>query len=766
MPRAWSRRPAATRRCCSTHCVACRTEDYLARFEVSGGELASQGGRLEVRLAGIRHCSALLSEGLDTIFEGDPRTLALAQRFLVDLVTEGVVALARGYQAVRTRFEIENAERARRGITRLRALQSVNAVANSAMDIDQTLSTAAKSVAQELNADLCTIFLFDPATHELQLRATNGPMPRSGRHYTLALGQGYTGWVADHGTPLLVEDALADARFSAEASAYPTSYHGLMAMPIIFFTVEKLQGVISVQTEAPHKFTDDEVSFLEIVAGQIAMSTENGRLFEQTDEELRRKIHEMGTLHRVSGLVTSTLELDNVLRIIVSQAVLLSGADRCVLFALDPITQRLRAVANDGFDESAISDVTLRIGQCCAGRVVQTGELRMQVDCLRNDSGCFLAEHPEAQDDMHSVLCAPLATMHGRLGALCVFSTQRHQLSMHQAQLVMTFANVAAIAMENARLFEQTREGLHTKEYLLREMRHRVGNNLQQLASYLNLKRHRVKSPEAEQIIQESVGRIHGIAAIHDLLTKSVLIQARIEEIARQITGIVRGDLGQGSPGQGELSAAPLHLQTQVGEIPGVLEGDQATTFALVLFELLSNAVEHGFEGRERGEIRISGVRRGDEVVVRIADDGRGLPGGFALPDSEGLGLQLVRGLVQSDLHGSLRLFETQGAPDLSPVDQAVSPAPEAEAATLRRTPLCAPVIPVSQQQGPCLSRGRQRGARAAGRWSSSRSRRCCLRRRMARQRRPPWKDEEVPCATTTPFSKRSATRRSSASTA
>src|SRR5262249_3350578 len=149
----------------------------------------------------------------------------------------------------------------------------------------------------------------------------------------------------------------------------------------------------------------------------------------------------------------------------------------------------------------------------------QSGELTMQVDCLRTDAGCFLYDRPEAQDDQHSVLCAPLATMHGRLGALCVFTNQRHLLSTHQAQLVMTFANVAAIAMENARLFEQTREGLKVKETLLREMHHRVKNNLQQVGSILNMEKRRVKSPEAEQVLQENVARIHGIAATHDLLT-------------------------------------------------------------------------------------------------------------------------------------------------------------------------------------------------------------------------------------------------------
>jgi two-component sensor histidine kinase len=645
-------------------------EDASLLFEVSGRDLAEQGGRLEVRLAGIRRCSTLLSEALDQLLEEEPRILAQAQRRLAVLVADAVVALTRGYQEQRARGEREYAEWARRGMDRLRALQAVNAVANSAMDLDQTLATAAKAVAREMNADLCTIFLFDIAAHELQLRATNGPVPRAGRHYTLAMGEGYTGRVADHGQWLLVEDALADPRYAGEAGAYPTPYRGLLAMPIIFFNIEKLQGVISVQAEAPRRFTDDEISFLEIVAGIIAMSIENGRIFHQTDEELRRKIHEMGTLHRVSALVTSTLELDNVLEMIVSQAVLLSGADRCVLFAVDPLTQRLRAVASQGFEDAALAQESLPIGKCCAGRVVHTGGLSNEVDCLRTDEGCFLYGRPELQDDQHSVLCAPLATMHGRLGALCVFSSQRHKLSMHQAQLVMTFANVAAIAMENARLFEQTREGLHTKEHLLREMRHRVGNNLQQLSSFLNMERRRVKSTEAEQIITETVGRIQSIAAIHDLLTNNVLIQARVDEIPRKIVGIV----------QGNLVPRQLRLKTQIAPLPGVLEGDPAMTFALVLYELISNAIEHGFDGRERGEIRISGLRRGDTVVVRVADDGAGLPDGFALQGSAGLGLTLVQGLVQSGLHGTIEIFGATGNPDLE-ADPAAEVEPAATAA-------------------------------------------------------------------------------------
>ncbi|MGH2517944.1 MAG: histidine kinase dimerization/phosphoacceptor domain -containing protein, partial [Ktedonobacterales bacterium] len=371
-------------------------------------------------------------------------------------------------------------------------------------------------------------------------------------------------------------------------------------------------------------------------------------------------VHELSTLHRVSALVTSTLVLDNVLRIIVSQAVQLSGADRSILFELDPVTQRLRAAASFGFEEHAVMASSVREGQCCVGRVTRSGEPSMQVDCMRTDEGCFLHGLPEAVDDQHAVLCAPLVTVHGPLGALCVFSGQRHMLSAHQMQLVVTFANVAAISMENAQLFEQTRQGLRTKEALLREMHHRVKNNLQQVASILNMQRRRTKSPEVEQALLESVDRIQAIVATHDLLSNTQLGSAPIDEIARKIVGILRGNL----------VPPHLHLRFHIGAAPFPVPTEQATTLAIVLNELIANAIEHGFDGRDTGEIRITGVQEDSHIVLRIADDGQGVPKGFSLQKADGLGLQLVYGLVRSTLRGSVEIYSQQGQPDV------VGPAP------------------------------------------------------------------------------------------
>ena len=547
---------------------------------------------------------------------------------------------------------------------RLRALQQINAAVNSALDLDQTLRVTAQAVASALDATLCTIFLFDEFTQELELRATSDSSPYASPHYRVALGQGFTGAVAEQGRPLRESDlSQQPERYAAEANRYETPPRGLISMPIIYFMVEKLEGVINVQMNTPRAFGDDDLAFMEVIGGQLAMSIENMRLHEASDQELRRKVNELATLHNVSALVASSLVLDTVLRTIVEKAVLLSGANRSVLFELQPGERRLRAVAwhgfEQGFEQSAVTRASILAGQCCAGRVIETGEPSSGIDCMRSDAGCFLhGLSDEALGDQHAVLCVPLITVHGPLGALCVYSNQRHMLSQHQLQLVMTFANVAAIAMENARLFEQTREGLRKRETLLREMHHRVKNNLAQVAAILNMQQRRSKSEEASEILAETVRRIQGIAATHDLLSTGEVGMAPVDEIARKIVGVVSGNF----------IPLNLHVRFHVGSAPYLLPSEQATTLAIVLNELISNAIEHGFdqhaEQQMSGEIRISGAKQDDTIVVRVADDGAGVPEGFSLDTAEGLGLQLVRGLVRSDLRGAATMFMTEGDPD------------------------------------------------------------------------------------------------------
>ncbi|HEY7833576.1 MAG TPA: GAF domain-containing protein [Ktedonobacterales bacterium] len=552
--------------------------------------------------------------------------------------------------------ETDLRERAERAAARLDALERINAATNSAMDVGEALEAVARAVAGALGADLCAIFLFDQPRREVQLRATNGPRPRGGMHYTLRVGEGYSGAVAENGQPLTIHDARVDPRLAAEASAYPTPYAGLAAIPIIYFAVEHLVGVLDVQSIEPRTFAPDEISFLEVVAGQLAMNIENGRLYAQTDEAMRRKVHELNTLQQVSQLVASSLELTAVLETIVTRAVQLSGAERSILFELDPATARLRPIAAHGFAHDFTQDAArvewpgVLAGQCCAGRALHTGEPQSNLECMGSDAGCFFRDHQDAVGDLHAVLCVPLSSTHGAKGALCVYSPRRFPFSPDQLQSVVTFANVAAIAMDNARLFEQTRAGLETNAILVREMHHRVKNNLQQVGSILRMQRRRAHSPQVERILGESLGRIQGIAETHELLSRESteqLAHAAIDEIARKIAGVVQGN---------SLVPPDLDLRIDVAPFPAYVPSEQATILAIVLNELIANAIEHGFGERARGQIQISGAQHDGLLSVRVADDGAGPPPGFDPQTSDGLGLAVIRKLVGSDLHGTFTL--------------------------------------------------------------------------------------------------------------
>ncbi len=626
-----------------------------ARFEQSGRALAEQGGKLEARIQGLQSYIEALACECNEIFNGaDTETgshlLIEATSRLYQLQSLCLSALTRGYQGEIDRVLLERQQMEQHLERRLQSLQRINSISNSTMDLDQSLEITARKVAEELRADYCSIFYYDELQRTLTLRGTNGPRPLGGMHYMLRLGEGYSGWVADKGRPLLVRDALAEANFAAEARACGPEYRGLLSLPIIFFgTVERLIGVISVQSLEPRDFTIEEINFVEVVAGIIAINSENARLYEQTDEQLRRKVHELATIHRVSGIIASTLDLDRVLQIITTRAVQLSGAERSCIFELDTEKQHLHIVAHYGLDGGDVRDIQIPVGQCCAGRAVQSGHPITAVDCLHNDEQCFIRD-PMISSEIHSVLCVPLEVKRNILGCICIYSSHRHQLSPEQMQLIITFANEAAIAIDNARLYEEARRGLELKSILLRELHHRVKNNLATVAGILSLQRRRTRSPEVRNILAESVNRVQGLAATHDLLSHEDVSEARVDDIARKIVGVANANL----------RPPESRITFEVEPCPIVIPSRAVAILALVLNEMVSNAIKHGMAGMTEGTVTIRGREKDGMVIVEVLDTGNGPPVPESLEEdsSEGLGLSLIRNLI-GDIGGRFMLRRT-----------------------------------------------------------------------------------------------------------
>ncbi len=200
---------------------------------------------------------------------------------------------------------------------------------------------------------------------------------------------------------------------------------------------------------------------------------------------------------------------------------------------------------------------------------------------------------------------------------------------------------------------ERTKESLVEKEVLLREIHHRVKNNMQVISSMLNLQRAKIKAPEDLALLQDSQQRVHAMSLIHETLYQSGNL-ADID-MASYIKSLASGLLvAYDKRGRG------LTLQV---EAAGVRLGvDQAVPCGLVLNELISNALKHAFPQGRQGRLGIKVAQGGDMVHMEIKDDGVGLPLDFVIDtQGAGLGLSLVQGLVENQLQGSFSLASEGG---------------------------------------------------------------------------------------------------------
>ncbi len=193
---------------------------------------------------------------------------------------------------------------------------------------------------------------------------------------------------------------------------------------------------------------------------------------------------------------------------------------------------------------------------------------------------------------------------------------------------------------------------LDTRTRMMLEMHHRIKNNLQTVADLLSLEMNRANGRSSAESLRDSVARIKSIAAAHEMLSPDQISATDITELARRVA-------------DSALSSQARADQTVTIQVKGPqisLPSKSATALALVINELVSNALEHGLATRPQGRIDITLEPLDGEIAVRVADDGVGLAPDFELSRSAGLGLRIVRTLVEKDLHGSLTLLNDVGA--------------------------------------------------------------------------------------------------------
>jgi len=217
-------------------------------------------------------------------------------------------------------------------------------------------------------------------------------------------------------------------------------------------------------------------------------------------------------------------------------------------------------------------------------------------------------------------------------------------------RLLMAFAAHAAIALEQARLVHQTRQDAATKATLLRELHHRVRNNLASIIGLLSMEQTRPGRRSAEEAIQACIERVHSIAEVHEMLATG---EFGAVDLHRVLETLAKSCFQRGAPGS---PAVEIRVEGPNFRLPT----RQLTALALIANEVLINASKHAFAGRGRGRLAIRTGEADGRIVLEIRDDGVGLPPAAGGEDA-GLGLEIVQALARADLGGDFRIYSDGG---------------------------------------------------------------------------------------------------------
>ncbi|WP_019202628.1 sensor histidine kinase [Tsukamurella sp. 1534] len=207
----------------------------------------------------------------------------------------------------------------------------------------------------------------------------------------------------------------------------------------------------------------------------------------------------------------------------------------------------------------------------------------------------------------------------------------------------------ATVLLRDVTELKRRDRALISKDATIREIHHRVKNNLQSVSALLRLQARRTRSDEAKRALLESVRRVASIALVHETLSMSVDEQVNIDDVVDRLIPIM-ADVAPASGGRAAEVAVTRH-----GDF-GLLDADRAMPLVMVVTELIQNAIEHAYGPGESGTVSLLAHRSTRQLEVTVRDDGAGLPAGFAFEGSDRLGLQIVQTLATSELGGELTL--------------------------------------------------------------------------------------------------------------
>ena len=357
---------------------------------------------------------------------------------------------------------------------RLRLLYQVANVIHSTLDPQEALQLIVREAVGIMRGSSGSVVLVNPTTNLLDILAAQG-LPENAAEFKLRVGEGITGWVARTGKPARLGDVTQDARYVTLRGDVRSE----LAVP--FEVKGEVRGVLNVDSDRPEAFSAEDQELLEGLAEQAARVIQNTWQFER----LRLKARWFESLASVSRTINSTLSLDEALTVITQEACGLMRARMCSLMMLDGSRGWLDLRASFGAGEAYKGKSRLSVEESLLGVVVRRKK-PVQVENVQT-SNRYQNVDVARSEGLVSLLSVPLIFGSEAVGALNVYTAQPYVFSNEEIRILSAFAELSAIAIEKARLYERVmdveeqlrqNEKLSALGLLAAEVAHEIRNPL------------------------------------------------------------------------------------------------------------------------------------------------------------------------------------------------------------------------------------------------------------------------------------------------
>jgi GAF domain-containing protein len=389
--------------------------------------------------------------GVMALITREPRTFGADELTLLEAVAHQV-----GQVVARASLLADSREKSRRLETLGRLAQTLTAT----LSPDEVFQRVVTAAVELFNSSAAQLWLVDDDGRRVALRAIAGAQVPLESFERVRIGEGLVGAVVATREPLAIADALDDPR---ACNVAPSRAAGVISVGIAPLVIgERVLGALAVGMRERHQPTPEEMQLLGSLASHAAHAINNAQVYREATRQARR----MSALADLSRLLSETLDLDLVAQRVADSVRRLLGVHSSSIYRLDPARDALVAIAVSG-ELGGVVDTVFPRGHAVVGRAIEVGTPLTTPDLLADPRFTFTPASRAAIERMgnRSVLGVPLRIGERVIGALGVGDEVGRQFDDDEIRLTQAFADQAALALENARLYtETTRRRLEAEE--------------------------------------------------------------------------------------------------------------------------------------------------------------------------------------------------------------------------------------------------------------------------------------------------------------